>query len=781
MCPDPCWVSDDFVAAPQDQRRGNRVANSSTVTRSRPCVGPGVTRFETASVPIAAIDEQAHPRQVERSRHASSERTGRREAIGRDHDHDWDLRRRRRKAGAPRQARVVTRSSGPQVVARSPRRSRGSMPPRGWMALNATGVWCRCGHTGSGRESSCDRHTPRRAMRRRTTAPMRTCGQVRRDGSLVASGIGDMMGSCPMVQVVVRARAGWRATGDARCQDDVRPRASPSPTAPRLAPGQTRSWRCRPPPVRGQSLPRPRDRISPARSGRHRARGVRSVRPYEARIRACYTPRPVAPTGIGGGVREDLDRPCRLVRREARPRVSSPSSCRSSSRRIAIAPEWKDQQRLWGHSFHPMCSYLASFPAALTHAFIARYSRPGDVVLDPFSGRGTTPLQACAEGRIGVGNDLNPFAHLLTAAKVEPATRAAGARPGSPQLRLAWNADVGRLARPRRRAVAADPAAPTRCVPAAGSGRRPGDGVGDRPGRGRARVPSADARPAAVRPDVAPARRPDRPVPGRRDHRDPPRQERELPLRADAEHVQHGAALRPRLRRPDGVRIAGARRLRRPLEAKLDRLYRQPAAAGRPGSRSSATPATSRHARRAALRARGRPDRARLVVTSPPYLRVVKYGYYNWLRTWFLGFDAARDRRDARRRPPSRAVPRVPARRPRRPPPGADRRRGRRARHRRRARPTAGGRIRGRRRPRRAASGSRPPSPRAIGWPASRSTTSPPIRKMTKLWGDEAGARPRPTGSSSSAPREAGRRRALAGAGRRRRLERGRRGRCASI
>ena len=28
-------------------------------------------------------------------------------------------------------------------------------------------------------------------------------------------------------------------------------------------------------------------------------------------------------------------------------------------------PEWKAQQRLWGHSFHPMCSYLASFPAAL--------------------------------------------------------------------------------------------------------------------------------------------------------------------------------------------------------------------------------------------------------------------------------------------------------------------------------------------------------------------------------------------------------------------------------
>src|SRR4051795_3164525 len=114
---------------------------------------------------------------------------------------------------------------------------------------------------------------------------------------------------------------------------------------------------------------------------------------------------------------------------------------------IDLAPEWKDQQRLWGHPFHPMCSYLASFPAALTHAFIARYSRPGDVVLDPFSGRGTTPLQACAEGRIGVGNDLNPFAHLLTAAKVQPATRAE-ATTRLAGLRLARKSEAGGWASP---------------------------------------------------------------------------------------------------------------------------------------------------------------------------------------------------------------------------------------------------------------------------------------------------------------------------------------------
>src|SRR5881296_2070861 len=134
---------------------------------------------------------------------------------------------------------------------------------------------------------------------------------------------------------------------------------------------------------------------------------------------------------------------------------------------IALAPEWKDQQRLWGHPFHPMCSYLASFPAALTHAFIARYSRPGDVVLDPFSGRGTTPLQACAEGRIGVGNDLNPFAHLLTAAKVEPATRAETSTRVA-ALRLGWAASAPDWIALAEAATAPDGGGTL--VPAAGSG-----------------------------------------------------------------------------------------------------------------------------------------------------------------------------------------------------------------------------------------------------------------------------------------------------------------------
>jgi DNA modification methylase len=69
---------------------------------------------------------------------------------------------------------------------------------------------------------------------------------------------------------------------------------------------------------------------------------------------------------------------------------------------------------------HTMCSYHGMFPAKVAHQFIQQYSMPGDVVLDPFSGRGTTPLQARVEGRKAVGNDLSPLAFVLSRAKTDP-------------------------------------------------------------------------------------------------------------------------------------------------------------------------------------------------------------------------------------------------------------------------------------------------------------------------------------------------------------------------
>jgi hypothetical protein len=81
---------------------------------------------------------------------------------------------------------------------------------------------------------------------------------------------------------------------------------------------------------------------------------------------------------------------------------------------------WHAISPRWGHSMHTMCSYHGMFPAKLAHYFIQRYSQPGDVVLDPFSGRGTTALQARVEGRRTISNDLNPLAFALSRAKAAP-------------------------------------------------------------------------------------------------------------------------------------------------------------------------------------------------------------------------------------------------------------------------------------------------------------------------------------------------------------------------
>ena len=62
------------------------------------------------------------------------------------------------------------------------------------------------------------------------------------------------------------------------------------------------------------------------------------------------------------------------------------------------------------------------FPARLAHYFVQAFTEPGQTVLDPFSGRGTTALQARIDGRRSIANDLSPLAYVLTRAKSEAPT-----------------------------------------------------------------------------------------------------------------------------------------------------------------------------------------------------------------------------------------------------------------------------------------------------------------------------------------------------------------------
>jgi hypothetical protein len=68
-------------------------------------------------------------------------------------------------------------------------------------------------------------------------------------------------------------------------------------------------------------------------------------------------------------------------------------------------------------SWHSMCSYLGAFPPPLANYFVKYFSNEGDLVMDPFSGRGTTLLEARTLNRKSIASDLNPIAFALTEAK----------------------------------------------------------------------------------------------------------------------------------------------------------------------------------------------------------------------------------------------------------------------------------------------------------------------------------------------------------------------------
>lgn len=69
---------------------------------------------------------------------------------------------------------------------------------------------------------------------------------------------------------------------------------------------------------------------------------------------------------------------------------------------------------------HSLASRIGAFPLKLPRKYILKYSQEGDLVLDLFSGKGTTVLEALGNGRIGIGVDISPEAFLLTQAKVYP-------------------------------------------------------------------------------------------------------------------------------------------------------------------------------------------------------------------------------------------------------------------------------------------------------------------------------------------------------------------------
>jgi 16S rRNA G966 N2-methylase RsmD len=263
-----------------------------------------------------------------------------------------------------------------------------------------------------------------------------------------------------------------------------------------------------------------------------------------------------------------------------------------------LPPRWRRAPRRWGHPLHSICSYFAMFPPQVPSVFIEWLTRPGDVVYDPFCGRGTVALEAARRGRVAYGSDLNPLAVALTQAKVRVPS---GAAALSTVDRLET-----KFRRPTVRDVPADiamlysrrtleqivylkeslngDAASTRLVAAMTLGLLHGNHSKNGATRGfSVSMPNTFAMaPNYVRGYIE--------------------QHKLVPPDVDVFEM-----LRARIQRlslPSRTVIAGE-------------AWRADASADE-----------------------SRPDiQADLVFTSPPYLEVIKYAKYNWVRLWFLGED----------------------------------------------------------------------------------------------------------------------------------------------
>jgi hypothetical protein len=69
----------------------------------------------------------------------------------------------------------------------------------------------------------------------------------------------------------------------------------------------------------------------------------------------------------------------------------------------------------WTHNFY---RYPARFSPRFAAAAIQEFSQPGDLILDPYMGGGTTVVEGVVAGRRVVGNDLNSLAAFIAKAKV---------------------------------------------------------------------------------------------------------------------------------------------------------------------------------------------------------------------------------------------------------------------------------------------------------------------------------------------------------------------------
>jgi len=274
--------------------------------------------------------------------------------------------------------------------------------------------------------------------------------------------------------------------------------------------------------------------------------------------------------------------------------------CAGASYPVLTREFWTSRQRQ-AHALHEV-SYRACYKPQLPRLFIEKLTGPGDRVYDPFSGRGTTALEAALLGRRVAANDINPLSRILLEPRLAPPDPEAVAarlaeipRDSAENLELGmfYHPDTEREVRSFRAWFLAREGAGTfdaldGWIRMVATNRL----TGHSPGFFSVyTLPPNQAVGAAQQVEI-----------NRKRGQVPPyRDTRALVLRKTRQLVA-GLSAEEHLR----------------LRAGAPHLLTGPA---------SRTPALA-------------PASVRLTVTSPPFLDVVQYQADNWLRCWFCGLDA---------------------------------------------------------------------------------------------------------------------------------------------
>jgi hypothetical protein len=90
-----------------------------------------------------------------------------------------------------------------------------------------------------------------------------------------------------------------------------------------------------------------------------------------------------------------------------------------------MTPRRRRAPRVWKHSsantectLHQLAPYIGKIKSSIAASLIQRYTSVGDLVVDPFCGAGTIPLEASLAGRKSFAADISPYAKTLTLAKL---------------------------------------------------------------------------------------------------------------------------------------------------------------------------------------------------------------------------------------------------------------------------------------------------------------------------------------------------------------------------